>query len=266
MGTIVRNKSTVGRRWRFFPIIVVAVITGIILSLCPIFAHITTAQITGIWSDNFKGTPYAFTKDGQTSPNGKWVIVYGIPKPGAGCVQGGCMGANYGYFYEEPMTVVGPRPASHSSLAVSTRLFSDFQMTLQMNTVKQLRQGYPPYPWEVGWILFHYRDSFHHYGFNLRPNGWELMKKDNNNQCGCYVFAKYGKIPTVSFGHWQTVTISETNSASGHPHIQIWVSGSKIVDFIDTTNSSPQIASGAMGLYDEDAVVYFANVMVTALS
>jgi hypothetical protein len=216
--------------------------------------------------DDFQGSTYLLT-DGQTSPNGKWKSAYS---------GGGWMGtinddpssasAN-NYFFEQPKTSARHND-TNASLVTTTKAFSDFQMTLDMKTVGQLRQNSPPAPWETAWIFWHYTDRFHYYGLVLKTNGFQIEKKDNNMRCDCEIYLYDVSHPKVKFGQWQTVTLRVTASASGTPHIMVWVDGSKAADFVDNAVHQPnssKLEVGAMGLYNEDSSVNFDNVSVIPL-
>ena len=73
--------------------------------------------------------------------------------------------------------------------------------------------------------------------------------------------------PKVKVGQWQTMTLNVTNSATGTPHIKVWVDGVKAADFVDKEihqPNSPQMSSGYVGLYNEDSLVNFDNVKINA--
>ena len=147
----------------------------------------------------------------------------------------------------------------------STKSFGDFQMSLYMKTVKQLRQNSLPNPWETAWVFWHYTDNYHNYALVLKTNGFQIEKKDNNVRCDCEIFLKTLSTPTVHIGQWQTLSLRVTNSASGTPHIQVWVNGLVGTDFVDNSIHQPnsrQLASGYMGLYDEDSIVNFDDVSI----
>jgi hypothetical protein len=72
----------------------------------------------------------------------------------------------------------------------------------------------------------------------------------------------------VKLGQWQTITLSVTNSASGTPHIKVWVNGVKAAEFVDKTihqPNSPQLSRGSVGLYCEDSLVNFDNLKINAI-
>ena len=258
-GKIVQNNTSKGKNIRFFPILLAVAATGILLSLSPILPHLTIAQTTSSMYDGFV-TPYTMTKDGTISPNGKWLDVYG----GYG-LKGVTRQNNNGFFFEYPKTSTSPGE-THGSLTTSTKSYGDFQMTLYMKTVKQLRQNSLPNSWETAWVFWHYTDSYHNYALVLKTSGFQIEKKDNNVRCDCEIFLKTTPTPTVHIGQWQTLTLRVTNSASATPHIQVWVGGLLAADFVDNSThqpNSPQLASGYIGLYDEDSLVNFDDVSMT---
>jgi hypothetical protein len=227
----------------------------------------TTTTATNLY-DDFEGTPYTMTTDGTLSPNGKWLDVYGGYGLKGVSTETLSTGGTNGYFWQYPKTSTSPGE-SHSTLTTSTTSFKDFQMTLYMKTVKQLRQNSPPNTWETAWVFWHFTDSYHNYALVLKTNGFQIEKKDNNVKCDCEIFLQTTSTPTVHLGQWQKLTLKVTNSASNTPHIQVWVDGVIAADFVDNSIHQPnssQLASGHMGLYDEDSVTNFDDVYVTPLS
>jgi Domain of Unknown Function (DUF1080) len=210
--------------------------------------------------DDFNSGAYSL-RDGQYSPNGKWLDVYG---------GFGTMGVpayyNNPVFFERPKTSTSPGE-THASLAVNTKANSDFQMTLNMRTLSQLRQNSPPNPWETAWIFWHYTDNYHYYALVLKTNGFQIEKKDNNNNDDSgELYLVTTSTPKVKLGQWQTVTIRHEGSSTGTPHIQVWVDGIKAADFIDNKiRNSYKMSSGYMGLYNEDSRVNFENVYISPL-
>jgi hypothetical protein len=220
--------------------------------------------------DNFEGGIYSWNinSDGQISPNGKWKAVYtGYGSMGVARATT-TSGTTNNYFFEHPKTSTHNNE-TRGSLVTTTKAFSDFKMTLKMKTVKQLRQNSPPKPWETAWIFWHYTDAFHNYVLVLKTNGLEIQKKDNNNQCdACQIYLLENHNFPVKLGQWQTITLSVTNSASGTPHIKVWVNGVKAAEFVDKTihqPNSPQLSRGSVGLYCEDSLVNFDNLKINAI-
>ena len=120
---------------------------------------------------------------------------------------------------------------------------------MPVRTVRQLRQGSPPNPWEVGWVLWDYNpktDSF--YGVLLKPNGWELVKETNGTES----FIATGSTPTFPIGNWYKVTVAQSGS-----QISVSVNGRHLVSANDWS-----FTTGAIGLYCEDSLAHFGNVQV----
>jgi hypothetical protein len=262
-----KNSINIGKNIKIFPIIGAVVATGMLISPSIILPHFTIAQTTSSWSDGFV-TPYTMTTDGSISPNLKWLDVYGGYGLKGVTTETLAAGGTNGYFFEYPKASTSPGE-SHATLTTSTTSFKDFQMTLFMKTVKQLRQNSPPNSWETAWVFWHYTDQFHNYALVLKTNGLQIEKKDNNVGCDCEIFLKTTSIPTVHIGQWQKLTLRVTNSAFNTPHIQVWVDGVVAADFVDNSihqPNSPQLATGYMGMYDEDSITNFDDVSVTLLS
>ncbi|MGI5527604.1 hypothetical protein ACQEVX_09325 [Streptomyces syringium] len=66
---------------------------------------------------------------------------------------------------------------THAGLIVSTAVYTDVDFRSRMRTVAQLRVPRPN-PWEVPWLVWAYTDPEHFYYITLKPNGWELGKRD----------------------------------------------------------------------------------------
>jgi hypothetical protein len=172
--------------------------------------------------DNFDGGTYSLDPD-MTSPNGKWQDLY--TGYGVAGVARDSATANP-YFFETPKTSTSTNE-THASLAITTKRYSNFDMTINMNTVKQLRQNSPLNPWETAWIYWHYTDEFHWYAFYLKPTGFQIEKKDNNIQNdSAEIYLVHGDTPKLQLGHWTKVLISMIGS-------HIIVNGIKIADFHD---------------------------------
>jgi len=228
---------------------------------------IDNSNIGDNFYDNFQGSIYRLT-DGQTSPNGKWEGVYsGDGSMGVARDNTTSRVAN-NYFFEQPKTSTRYND-THASLVTTTKAFSDFRMTLDMKTVRQLRQNSPPAPWETAWIFWHYTDKFHYYGLVLKTTGFQIEKKDNNVKCdGCEIYLVDVSNPKVKLNQWQTITLRVTGSATNKPHIKVWVDGDKAADFVDKIihqPNSPQMSGGYIGLYNEDSLVSFNNVKINTI-
>ncbi len=204
--------------------------------------------------DNFD-IPY-FLGEGQTSPNGEWENVYsGYGSTGVAEVGGKSV------FYLKPNASSTPYDThTHAALVKSTDKFCDFEMEFDINTVKQLRKNSPPNVWEVGWIDFRYVDKFHHYSLLFKPNGIELGKKDCDS-CTNHVdgqqFLETNSTPTLKLNTWNNVKINMDGN-----RIQVFINGNLEIDYIDT-DMSPEMASGSVAMYSEDAYVLYNNMDVS---
>jgi hypothetical protein len=205
--------------------------------------------------DNFEGGTYTLL-DGQTSPNRKWLDNFNGFGP-AGVEDDGT-GTN-NVFFEAPAVSTSPSQ-THASLVTSTQKWGNFELDLDVKTVQQLRQNSPPNPWEAATVLFRQTGYFHYYAFVLKPNGIEFDKKDCNT-CTDPVqgqqFLVTASSPTLNIGAWSHWNITAIGN-----HITISVDGNKVVDYIDQT-MSPELSSGAVVMYTEDANVNFDNVYIT---
>jgi hypothetical protein len=139
---------------------------------------------------------------------------------------------------------------THSALAVTNATQSDFNFSVQVQTVSQLRTGSAPNPWETGWVLWHYTDNTHFYYFIPKPTGWELGKEDPAYP-GAQRFLATGTSPTFPTGGTYTVRVQQAGAT-----MTVWVDGVQITQFTDT--ESPY-SSGSLGLYCEDSLVHFSG-------
>lgn len=208
--------------------------------------------------DDFENGAYNLAL-GLTSPNKKWASMH----TGFGSMGVATDEVNKGnHFYEQPKAPTSPN-STHSSLAITTKKFQDFDLTLNMMTVEQLRKD-KPNPWETAWVVWHYTDNYHWYAFQLKTNGIQLEKKDNEakNDTG-EIFLQTKPNKEFKIGTWYKVRILHENSYTNTPHIQVWIDNVKVLDFVDDkVPNSEKVSFGAIGLYSEDASVRFDNVYV----
>jgi len=184
--------------------------------------------------------------DGSTI--GAWQFVYN----GYGC--NGFVAANGNtMLFEQPEVSTSPSE-THGSLAVGPYISGDFTLELSAATGGQLRTNSAPNPWEVAWVLWHYTDDFHFYYFVAKPNGWELGKEDPAYP-GAQRFLASGTSPTFPIGRWYRTRVTQSGQT-----IQVFVNDALITTFTDRQRP---YTSGGVGLYNEDAEVYFDDVSVT---
>jgi hypothetical protein len=162
-----------------------------------------------------------------------------------------------------------------AGLVVSTASFNDVHVRLRARTAGQLRTGSAPNPWEVGWVIWSYQGGERFYYFIAKPNGFELGQSNNAKldqhgptctwpsyqNCrfpGAQRFLRTGSQPRFPVGAWNTVEIRQVRST-----ITVWVNGAQVTSYTDAL--SP-LHFGKVGLYAEDAHVYFDDVTVHAAS
>jgi hypothetical protein len=154
--------------------------------------------------------------------------------------------------YLSPMRPERPEE-THAALKVSTKRYRDLQMTLRVRTIRQLRQRTTPNPWETAWVIWHYRDDQHFYYLTLKPNGWEIGKRDPSYR-GNQRFLVSDKLPIYYFNTWYDIRVVQVGST-----MAVWVNGQPLARF---TDDQTPYAEGNVGLYAEDAYAQFANVQV----
>ncbi|MGO9486750.1 MAG: family 16 glycoside hydrolase [Rhodomicrobium sp.] len=153
-----------------------------------------------------------------------------------------------------------PRPAAssgetHGALVLGPRFSSNMTFNSSMRTVSQLRTGSPPAAWEVGWVLWSYTDGTHFYYFIPKPNGWELGKEDPSYP-GSQRFLASGSSPAFPVGSWHNISVGIAGRT-----ISVSVNGALVTAYTDSQN--PYLG-GQIGLYCEDAQVYFKGISVTS--
>jgi hypothetical protein len=142
---------------------------------------------------------------------------------------------------------------THSALLTSTATWGDQVFSYTATTIAQLRTGSAPNPWEVAWSMFRFSDLTHYYWFIVKPNGWELGKKQGSDT---QIFLATGSAPSRPAGATYQVRIEAQGG-----RIRVSVDGTQVVDY---TDPSP-LLGGSVALYEEDAKATFANVSVTPL-
>jgi hypothetical protein len=142
---------------------------------------------------------------------------------------------------------------THSALVTTKRAWRDQTISFTTTTLSQLRARTAPNVWEVGWVMFRFRDLENYYYFILKPNGYELGKKQGSDE---QIFLVTGASPQLTLGKRNRIQIQAQGA-----RIRVFVDGARIVDFTDPN----PLRSGSVGLYEEDARVRFDSVTVTRL-
>ncbi|MGD9545099.1 MAG: hypothetical protein AB7F41_08575 [Methylocystis sp.] len=146
----------------------------------------------------------------------------------------------------------GPFPSSPIDLR------GDFTIEASLHTEQQLRRNDAPNPWEVAWLLWDYVDNRHFYYFVPKPNGWELGKADPAYP-GDQRFLASGTRPIYPIGRRYLVKIVQS-AAPNATTLSVFVDGVPLTTFTDRERP---YSNGLIGLYSEDALVYFHSVVLT---
>ncbi|MGW2254706.1 calcium-binding protein [Kitasatospora sp. NPDC001660] len=149
-----------------------------------------------------------------------------------------------------------PKPSrtaeeTHAGLIVSTQQYQDMDLQARMRTVAQLRTP-TPNPWEVPWLVWAYSDPEHFYYIILKPNGWELGKRDPAYPGGQRFLATDSERFPV--GRWSGVKVAQRGA-----HLEVSVDGKDLVAYEDQEH--PYLG-GSIGAYTEDARVVFSDIAV----
>ncbi|WP_424640132.1 calcium-binding protein [Embleya sp. AB8] len=151
---------------------------------------------------------------------------------------------------------LSPEPArtaaeTHAGLIVSTRQYGSMNLQARMRTVAQLRTP-TPNPWEVPWLVWAYSDPEHFYYVTLKPNGWELAKRDPAYPGGQRFLATDSE--PFPIGRWSAVQVAQRGA-----HLEVSVDGKGLVAYED--QERPYLG-GNIGAYTEDARVEFTDITV----
>jgi hypothetical protein len=157
--------------------------------------------------------------------------------------------------YLSPMPPERPGE-THAALKTTTNRYRDLELSLRVRTVRQLRQRSTPNPWETAWVIWHYRDDHRFYYLALKPNGWEIGKRDPAYQGGQRFLVSH-ELPVHHLTTWYDVRVVQVGNT-----IAVWVDGVPLARFTDEQSPYTQ---GRVGLYAEDAYAQFGDVQVQPL-
>lgn len=212
--------------------------TGLALTVA-----LTAALAVGLarCGDGESEPPPAPWKDGST--HGRWLSVFNGH------------GTNVG---DEDSLSLSPMPAedpgtTHAGLVVSTTSYTDVRLEARMRTERQLRRP-APNPWEVPWLLWAYTDPEHFYYITLKPNGWELGKRDPAYPGGQRFLATgHGEFP---LGEWTEARVEQHGAT-----MSVAVDGTPLVTYTDRERP---YRTGRVGAYTEDAAVRFEKLQASS--
>lgn len=156
---------------------------------------------------------------------------------------------------------------TRASLAVSTAYYKNVDVTMRMKTVSQNRPT-TPNAWERAWAVTAYTSNDWFYYVCLKINGLEVGKRDPA-YAGGQRFLPWYQTTNYPLNTWHKVRMRLTEVPTG-TKIEVWVddvlqkANSGAVDdyYIDTERP---LNFGAIGFYNEDALVHFDDVTVSGL-
>jgi hypothetical protein len=213
-----------------------------------------------LFTANFSATKSTCFNEGSRIPGALIDVFNGL---GSQCIN------QHHQLVQTPARAVDSS-VTHAALTISRPIFrGTFRVTTKLVTVQQLRS--PANPWEVGWVLWDYRDNNHFYGFILKPEGWEIEKEWCNpasSPCQAQQFLASGRLPSAAPGVPLTISVLQS-AQSGIPTFTVSYATpasppTTIATVSDVGSVSSPYLSGRIGLYDEDARVAWNSVEVTA--
>lgn len=204
------------------------------------FVSSLTEEFTG------NSTKSAVLRDGDTF--GKWRVVY------SGSLSG--LSGPYvkdGYLTLNPDYVSDPA-TTNATLVVSQASFTGANLRIESTwvTTAQTRQNSPANPWETGWLVWDYVDPEHFTYLVLKPNGWEIGRRDPA-YAGGQRFIATGETLLTPIGQVRTAVVTRTGIDS-----TVTVDGVPLVSFQVQEGETV----GAVGLYVEDATAKFDRIRV----
>lgn len=146
---------------------------------------------------------------------------------------------------------LSPQPSrspneTFAALVVSRQRFSTEPMHLSARWVtRETTRIGTPNPWEVGWLVWDYLDNDHFTYLVLKPNGWEVGRRDPSRPGG-QRFMYDDVAPVTPIGTARTVTVDRVGRVT-----TIRLDGEVLVSYPLPARER----RGAVGMYTEDAVV-----------
>lgn len=146
---------------------------------------------------------------------------------------------------------LAPQPSrspaeTFAALVVSQERFGTAPMHLSARWVtRQPTRIGAPNPWEVGWLVWDYLDNDHFTYLVLKPNGWEVGRRDPSRPGG-QRFMYDDVAPVTPIGTERTVTVDRVGRVT-----TIRVDGEVLVSYPLPARER----RGAVGMYTEDAIV-----------
>jgi hypothetical protein len=190
---------------------------------------------------------------GTVSPDGNWFAVW--HDEGYLGITEDFQDKNNNVFVVES-GVVGEITDTKSAMILSTHQYKNFKLSVDVRTDKQTRLNDPPNAWEVGWLVWTYKDPTHFNYFLLKTNGAEMGKYDGGVNPTHQKILFTNSSAQTSIGDWTNWQVLMQDS-----HMTIFVDDVEILDFYDFSSFD----TGRIGFYLEDASVSFDNFEIVPL-
>ncbi len=142
---------------------------------------------------------------------------------------------------------------TNSTLVVSRESFGPTALQLNATwTAKKTTRVGVANPWETGWLVWDYVDPDHFTYLILKPNGWEVGRRDPSAP-GTQRFIVDADRPVTPIGMKRKVIVSRVGERTS-----ITVDGMPLTSF----DLPADERHGSVGMYAEDAVVDWSRVLV----
>jgi hypothetical protein len=223
---------------------------------------------TAALTERFAGDPAGTSlTDGQVYPDGLWQDIWngrnGRGRAGSQTIKP-YPGGNQLLQTSAPIIRMASGE-THSVFSLSTAGYTPSRVVFEYTTVSQTRTN--PHPWEVGWVIWNFRDSNHFYYVALKPNGWELGKEIvTSSGAQSQQYLATGSAPAFRIGQPERVEVTEAVS-NGVPTFTVSarVNGAltRLAAVSDAGSAgNPPILSGRVGAYNEDSQVAYTYLGV----
>jgi|GEM_PF-3339360 len=170
----------------------------------------------------------------------------------------------------EPMVATLPSE-THAGLVVSDEsLTGDYEISVTVENLAQLRENSSPNPWEAPWLVFGYNDVTNSQGnpdqtftyVILKPDRYglelgEALPEDDQT----FLWTSHLGDDSFDVGVAYDLTVRVENGA-----ITVTVDGDEKFTFNNENNRQTLSLNGRFGFYTEDAAVRFSGLEVTDLN
>lgn len=206
-----------------------------------------SATASGPLVEDFSGiTQPRLLDDGERF--GNWRVVFDGVNHGPG------IRLRKGVLRLVPQTARTPAQ-TNAALVISRRSFDgpNLRVDATWTTRATTRIG-TPNAWETGWLVWDYVDNDHFTYLVLKPNGWEVGRRDPSRPGG-QRFVADGDLPTTPIGMTRTASVRRTGAITS-----IDVDGQHLATFSLPAGER----RGAVGMYSEDAIVDWTSFTASA--